>query len=563
MADAVLCGFRDGGQILQCERRQVLMKTFIFLFLSIAGTVPAFAADVTAERVDHLLAGFNKPGSAGCSVGVIRNGRFIYKKSFGYASLELGVPLTPQSVFYVGSVSKQFTAASVVLAAEQDYLSLDDDVRKYLPELPDYGHHVTLRQMLHQTSGFRDFFDLIALSGGNPAEIGSPADILKLIVRQKGLNNVPGAEWNYSNSNYFLLAEVVQRATKKSLARFAAESIFQPLGMKHTLFFDDNTLVVPNRVAAYDPGKDGKFLVDWSTSYNLVGGGGVMSTIDDLLLWDWNFSANKLGKGTLVQQLQSHGVLNNGNQINYALGLMLGDYRGMPTVEHSGANFGYRSEYLRFPQQRFSAIVLCNLSTAGPVGLAHKISDLYLEGDLAPTSAPRVSPGFPNPEPFAGTYLDPHTKTIYKFTVEGENLLGWGEALQPVAANQYYDLQGDVMTFSSNNGVMHVSLPIPGELYFSGDRIEPLELSAAELSGFAGNYHSEDLDVSYTLSVEGGHLTVKVPNNPSIPLDAAGRDEFYSNDLGDLVFHTDAGHRVSAFSLSTQASRGIIFAKVN
>lgn len=539
------------------------MKTFIFLFLSIAGTVPAFAADVTAERVDHLLAGFNKPGSAGCSVGVIRNGRFIYKKSFGYASLELGVPLTPQSVFYVGSVSKQFTAASVVLAAEQDYLSLDDDVRKYLPELPDYGHPVTLRQMLHQTSGFRDFFDLIALSGGNPAEIGSPADILKLIVRQKGLNNVPGAEWNYSNSNYFLLAEVVQRATKKSLARFAAESIFQPLGMKHTLFFDDNTLVVPNRVAAYDPGKDGKFLVDWSTSYNLVGGGGVMSTVDDLLLWDRNFYSNKLGKGTLVQQLQNHGVLNNGNQINYALGLMLEDYRGLPTVEHSGANFGYRSEYLRFPQQRFSAILLCNLSTAGPVGLAHKISDLYLEGDLAPTSAPRVSPGFPNPETYAGTYLDPHTKTIYNFTVEGGNLMGWGEALQPVAANQYYDLQGDVMTFSSNNGVMHLSLPIPGELYFSGDRIEPLKLSAAELSGFAGNFHSEELDTSYTLSVEGGHLTVKVPNNPSIPLDAAGRDEFYSNDLGDLVFHTDAGDRVSAFSLSTQASRGIIFAKVN
>jgi CubicO group peptidase (beta-lactamase class C family) len=563
MADAAWCGFRDGGQILQRERKQVLMKTLIFLFLSIAGTVPAFAADVTAERVDHLLAGFDKPGSAGCSVGVIRNGRFIYKKSFGYASLELGVPLTPQSVFYVGSVSKQFTAASVVLAAEQDYLSLDDDVRKYLPELPDYGHPVTLRQMLHQTSGIRDFFDLIALSGGNPAEIGSPADILKLIVRQKGLNNVPGAEWNYSNSNYFLLAEVVQRATKKSLARFAAESIFQPLGMKHTLFFDDNTLVVPNRVAAYDPGKDGKFLVDWSTSYNLVGGGGVMSTVDDLLLWDRNFYSNKLGKGTLVQQLQNHGVLNNGNQINYALGLMLEDYRGLPTVEHSGANFGYRSEYLRFPQQRFSAILLCNLSTAGPVGLAHKISDLYLEGDLAPNSAPRVSPGFPNPETHAGTYLDPHTKTIYNFTVEGGNLMGWGEALQPVAANQYYDLQGDVMTFSSNNGVMHLSLPIPGELYFSGDRIEPLKLSAVELSGFAGNFHSEELDTSYTLSVEGGHLTVKVPNNPSIPLDAAGRDEFYSNDLGDLVFHTDAGDRVSAFSLSTQASRGIIFAKVN
>jgi CubicO group peptidase (beta-lactamase class C family) len=539
------------------------MRALIVLFLSITRAITALAADPTAQKVDHLFAAFNEPGFPGCSVGVIRNGSFVYKKSFGYASLELGVPITPQSVFYMGSVSKQFTAASVVLAAEQGYLSLDDDVRKYLPELPDYGHPVTLRQMVHQTSGFRDFFDLVALSGGNSAEIGSPADILKLIVRQKGLNNVPGAEWNYSNSNYFLLAEVIQRATKKSLPRFAAENIFQPLGMKHTLFFDDNTLVVPNRVAAYDPGKNGEFRVDWSTTYDLVGGGGLMSTVDDLLLWDRNFFANKLGKGTLVQQLESHGVLNNGNEINYAMGLTLGEYRGLPTAEHSGANFGYRSEYLRFPQQSFSAIVLCNLSTAGPIGLAHKIADLYLQGNLGPVTPSRVSSGFPGTETFAGTYLDPRTKTIYKFTAGGGNLMGWGEALQRVAANQYYDLQGDVMTFSSNNGVMHLSLPIRGELYFSGDRLQPLQLSAAELTSFTGNFHSEELDTTYTLSLEGGRLTVKVPNNPPIPLDAAGPDEFYSSDLGDLVFHSDAGRGVSAFSLSTQASRGINFKRVN
>ena len=537
------------------------MRIWIVLLLSI-GTVSAAVETDAAQNVDQLFAAFDRPGSPGCSVGVVRNGRFVYRKSFGYASLELGVPLTPQSVFYVGSVSKQFTAASVVLAAEQNYLSLDDDVRKYIPELPDYGHPVTLRQMLHQTSGFRDFFDLVALSGGNPGQIGSPSDILKLIVRQKELNNVPGAEWNYSNSNYFLLAEVVQRATKKSLAQFAAENIFQPLGMKHTLFFDDNTLVVPNRVAAYDPGKNGNFLVDWSTTYELVGGGGLMSSVDDLLQWDQNFTTNKLGKGTLVQQLQSHGVLNNGNQINYAMGLTRGEYRSLPTAEHSGANFGYRSEYLRFPQQRFSAIVLCNLSTAGPIGLAHKNADLYLQEDLAPTTALRVSPGSPSSEAFAGTYLDSHTKTIYKFTIEGGSLIGWGEVLQRVASNQYYDLQGDVMTFSSDNGVMHLSLPILGQLYFSGDRIQPLELSAAELSKFTGNFHSEEIDTTYALSVERGRLRVKVPNNPPIPLDAAGPNEFYSSDLGDLVFHTDAGHRVSAFSLSMQASRGIIFAKV-
>jgi CubicO group peptidase (beta-lactamase class C family) len=191
------------------DRKQALMKSVIVLILSITTAAAAVSGDDPVQRVNQLFATFDKPGSPGCSTGVIRNGSLVYKKSFGYASLELGVPLRPDSVFYMGSVSKQFTAASIVLAAEQGYLSLDDDVRKYLPELPDYGYRITLRQMLHQTSGFRDLFDLISLSGRNPAQIASATDILKLIARQKGLNNVPGAEWIYSNSNYFLLAEVV------------------------------------------------------------------------------------------------------------------------------------------------------------------------------------------------------------------------------------------------------------------------------------------------------------------------------------------------------------------
>jgi len=181
------------------------MRTLILLFLSIATATSALGADATATKVDQLFAPFAKHDSPGCSVGVVRDSNFVYRKSFGNASLELGVPLTPESVFYMGSVSKQFTAASVVLAAEQGHLALDDDVHKYIPELPDYGRPVTLRQMLHQTSGFRDLFDLISLSGRNPAEIESPADILKLIMRQKRLNNVPGEEWIATPITFSLL----------------------------------------------------------------------------------------------------------------------------------------------------------------------------------------------------------------------------------------------------------------------------------------------------------------------------------------------------------------------
>jgi CubicO group peptidase (beta-lactamase class C family) len=203
------------------------------------------AQDVPAPKVDQIFSVYDKSGSPGCALGVIRDGDFVYRKAYGLANLELGVPLSAQSVFYMGSVSKQVTAASVVLAAEQGYLSLDDDVRKYIPELPDYGHVVTLRQMIHQTSGFRDFYTLLGLSGHDAADFNSPEEIFEIVARQRGLNNIPGDEWIYSNTNYFLLGMVVQRASKKTLAEFAAESIFKPLGMSHTLFYDGHTVVVP------------------------------------------------------------------------------------------------------------------------------------------------------------------------------------------------------------------------------------------------------------------------------------------------------------------------------
>jgi CubicO group peptidase (beta-lactamase class C family) len=268
------------------------------------------------QRVGQIFAAYDKASSPGCALGVMKEDKFVYARGFGMASLELGVPLSTQSVFYMGSIAKQFTATAVVLAAEQGLLSLDDDVRKYIPELPDYGHTITLWQMLHHPSGLRDFLSLLYLAGRHFEDIHSKEEILDLIVRQKGLNHTPGDAFTYSNTNYFLLGEVVRRVTKKSLAEFSVENIFQPLGMSHTRFYDDRTLVMPGRVAAYDPARNGTFLVDWSTNYDTVGGGGLMSSIDDLGAWDKNFYRNKLGKGTLLNELRTRGVLNNGISVS-------------------------------------------------------------------------------------------------------------------------------------------------------------------------------------------------------------------------------------------------------
>jgi CubicO group peptidase (beta-lactamase class C family) len=542
--------------------RFVLITLALRMLLGVA----ALAQDIPSQKVDQIFSVYDKPLSPGCSVGVIRDGEFVYRKAYGLASLELAVPLSPQSVFYIGSVSKQFTAAAMVLAAEQGYLSLDDDVRKYIPELADYGHVVTLRQMIHQTSGFRDFFTLLYLSGHYVGDFDSPEDIFKIVVRQRRLNNIPGDEWIYSNTNYFLLGIVVKRATKKSLSEFAAENIFQPLAMSHTLFYDDHTLVVPGRVAAYDSAPHDSFRVDWSTAYEVVGGGGLMSTVDDLLLWDRNFYANRLGKGTLVQQLQSPGVLNNGNNISYAMGLDLGNYRGLPIVEHGGALFGYRAELLRFPEQEFSVICLCNTASAMPENLARQVADIYLADKLQPGASalnPSRQGDFPNPTTFAGKYLDPRTHLMYTFTASNGNLKAWGAVLRRINANQFYDLGSNVIAFESSKGTMQAKLVLKGETYFSGSRIQELRLGKTALASYTGQFRSTELDAVYGLSLEKDILTLRNRDNPPQELTPIAQDEFDAGDLGRLVFERDSGGRVFGFRVFTQEARGIAFKKEN
>jgi len=554
--------------IASAQKTRLMRFASVTLALGIIVHVAAAADNVAPRTVDQLFSAYERVGSSpGCSLGVIRDGQFVYRKAYGFGSLELGVPLSTQSVFYMGSVSKQFTAAAVVLAAEQGFLSLDDDVRKYVRELPDYGDVITLRQMIHQTSGFRDFFTLIALSGRDVSDFNSPDDILKLVVRQRGLNNTPGNEWIYSNTNYFLLGIVLKRATKKSLAEFATQNIFQPLGMSHTLFYDDHTVVVPGRVAAYDSGLHGTFRVDWSTTYEIVGGGGLMSTVEDLLLWDRNFYTNRLGKGTLVQELQTPGALNNGNKISYAMGLDLGDYRGLPIVDHSGALFGYRTELLRFPEQKFSVICLCNVSDAVPENLARKISDLYLADQLRPgASALNLSPNenLPDPAEFAGKYLDPRTHLMYSFSASNGSLMAWGAVLRRINVNQFYDLESNVITFENSSGTMKARLDMQGETYFSGRKVEELHSSDTALAAYVGQFQSHELDdATYSVSLEHGMLTLRNRDNPPNELDQIAPDEFESNELGRIVFQRDLRGRVSALVVFTQDVRGIELRKLN
>ncbi len=513
------------------------------------------------RKVDQVFAAYDKPNSPGCALGVVRDGEFVYKKGYGEGSLELSVPLTPQSVFYMGSVSKQFTAASVVLAAEQGYLSLDDDVRKYVPEIPSYGKPITLRQMLHHTSGFRDILGLLLLAGRNFEDIHPTPELLDLLSRQKALNYMPGDEYLYSNTNFFLFSVIIKRATGKPLSQFAEENIFKPLGMMHTRFYDDHSVVVPGRVPAYEPLPDGSFRIDWSTNFDKIGDGGLMSSVDDLLLWDRNFYANKLGKGTLLKEIQTPGVLNNGKHIEYALGLIISTYRGLPIVEHGGALFGYRSELLRFPQQKFSVITLCNVGTSNPRRLANQVADLYLDAQLAPNT-PAAGSAKVDPQPFVGLYRSPESHSVLILSVADGDLSVYGLRLKPLDATHFTASEGLDLKFEAREGKpLRLTLDSADSAPQVFERFQAIEPSAVDLVQYSGEYKSSELQVTYRFAAKDGKLTLATNWQEPAVLDPIVRDEFGGPFGTSIVFRRDAAGHITGCDLFAGRVRNIAFIK--
>src|SRR2546426_6719455 len=294
------------------------------------------ADEKKTAAVDEVFADLTKRGSPGCALGVYRDGKTIYSKGYGLANLEESVPITPQSVFDIGSTSKQFTAASILLLEKQAKLSVDDDVRKYIPELPDYGEKITILHLLNHTSGLRDYLTLMDLAGINTDSVTTDEDALQIIARQKALNFAPGSDWLYSNTGFFLLSVIVKRASGKTLREFAAENIFTPLAMTHTQYRDDHTSLIANRAMAYDAKEKGAgYRLDVSY-FEQTGEGAVHTSVEDLLKWDENFYSGQIGGKGFLAEIQEQGKLNNGKVLDYAKGLFIQDYRGLHTVSHGG-----------------------------------------------------------------------------------------------------------------------------------------------------------------------------------------------------------------------------------
>ena len=355
--------------------------------------VPGSVAQTTAQpEIDSIFAAWNTRDSPGCALGVYQNGRIAYERGYGMASLEHDVPITPETVFYVGSLSKQFTAAAAALAIQQGRLSADDKIRKYLPELPAYADGITVRHLVHHTSGLRDYNTLLSIAGRRGDEAFDNRIVLGITARQKKLNFEPGAEYLYSNTGYTLLALIVERATGVPFADYATTRIFKPLGMSVTHYHTDETRLVKWRALAYESSSAG-FVLD-TPNNERAGAGGVFTNVRDLLRWDENFYDARVGGAELIKQLQIPGALNRGQPLTYAWGLQVGTYRRSPTIEHGGSLGGYRAHLLRFPQQHVSVAILCNLGSIAPGNLVRQVADAVINAAFTePAPAPRATAG--------------------------------------------------------------------------------------------------------------------------------------------------------------------------
>jgi CubicO group peptidase (beta-lactamase class C family) len=531
--------------------------------------------DARTARVDALFASFDSDTTPGCAVGIYRDGQIAYARGYGLADLERRVPITPRTVFDLGSTSKQITASSILLLAQDGKLSLDDDVRRWIPELPQYQRPITIRHLLHHTSGLRDYIVLMSMSGARIDDVTTEEDALAAIVRQRELNFAPGDEHLYSNSGYFLLSVIVERAAGMPLRQFAQERIFTPLGMTRTHVLDSYDDVVPDRALAYAPRRGG-YRTDVSR-WLQTGDGAVFSTVEELLAWDRNFYDPRVGGQALLTELHTVGRLASGRELEYAAGLGVSRYRGQRVVMHGGAWGGYRAELMRFPDARFSAAVLCNVASSDPSRLTRGIADIYLEDRLEPAPAPpapaaqaaAAAPSAPAvqvaPErlqALAGMYRDPVTRAMRTLTVDGRRLyVGTSNRfeLRPVSETEFQAVGAPVET--------RVRFE-PGRLVWTQGGGEPQAFeklalvtpTPEELAEYAGGYFSEELQATYTLTVENGALTVHRRGAEPAPLRPLVRDEFSVG--ATLRFVRDAAGAVTGFMLDAGRVRNLRFTRV-
>ena len=555
------------------------------LVAALAGSSTAHAQhivgmrDARALRADSVFERFDRTSSPGCALGVYQDGKIQYARGYGMASLEHGVALTPRSVLDVGSISKQFTAMAILMLQKEGKLSLDDPIRKYIPEMPAYADKITLRRALSQTSGLRDLYTMMGQTGRTFA--GDTIDALRVITRSAEPNYEPGARYLYTNSGWILAAQIVYRLTGKTLAQFAQERIFAPLGMHDTRYLADARTVIPNGAEGYAPQPGGGFRLARSTYDGaILGAGAVHTSVEDFGRWLNNYDSGLVGGRDIIETMTTATTLNDGSPARsgstqaYAVGLNVGTLRGLRVVSHGGSWAGYRGHFLRFPDQRFAVATFCNLTTSGPDSLARKVAGIYLADRMQPDSAtawtvalagaPRVELPVASLSALVGVWRNVERGELRRTRLVGDTLFAVGAErtrIVPLDGGRFRAGSGVELRFEGDPVVPSRMIVRTTAETVTFTRADTAALTPAQLAEYAGNYRSDEVDATHTWKVEKAELVLYISDRRIGVLEPSYKDGF---TRGGLVIDVvrDAKGRIIGFVVEAGRVRHLRFNRV-
>jgi CubicO group peptidase (beta-lactamase class C family) len=558
---------------IQC--RGILLGAVFLLWGTGASAQSLTSRDSIDSRIAAIFAPFARTDAPGCVVGVFRAGTVLYAGGFGMADLSHGIPLTDTTTMAIASTSKQFTAMAVLLLDAEGKIRLDDDIRRYVPELPVFGQPITIRHLLNHTSGLRDYWNLFDMAGWRMSDVETQTDLLRLLHRQEGLNYPTGTEFLYNNTGYALLALLVERVSGITFRRFVAERVFGPLGMAHSDVKEEVGQVVKGLSTGYW-GHDPAALREARPPFSFAGPTGVVTTVRDLARWDANFYAPRVGARALLDSMTTPQRLNDGTIIGYGMGLFIGTHRGRRMISHAGSDPGYKADFIRFPDDSLSVVVLCNAFDIAPTPLALQVADLYLPAAAGATTAPPVSAPAPDTssripiKTLAGLYCDSTTGGLHRFFAEKGQLVldGGGEGRFPLAplGNNAYRLTAAprrfVFTFVQRPGVpIALEVDVEGSPLRIYARVPETKRAAASLGKLAGTYYSRELDVTWTFVLHAGKLVLQRPRVEPSPLTNLFGNVFQSENGFVLEFSRDKSGKPVSVDVTTERVRRLRFTR--
>ncbi|MBP1164401.1 CubicO group peptidase (beta-lactamase class C family) [Chryseobacterium sp. PvR013] len=542
---------------------QIRLTLFIFTILSTGFYFGQFTQQDKIRKADSLLNTYAKSNEPGMAVGIIKDGKVLYKKTYGLANLEDRIPVSDSTAFDIASVSKQFTAFITLLAEKEGRLSLEDDIRTYLPELKNLPYKITLRQLANHTHGLPDFTSIKDLQGfGNEVRVTNE-DAVKTVLAIKSINFKPGDQYRYNNTGFMLLAEILHRVYNKDFTQILQEYIFKPLQMNHSMAVNDPVKITPNRAESYQVTHSGFVKTPLGQMEN--GSSNIFTTLNDLCIWAVNFQKPLVGSREIYNKMQQSTILNTGEKIQYGLGLQTGKYKGLDIVFHGGGTASYRSYILHIPAYHLSVVLTGNKSVFDGLVIAYALVDVFLKDQqVFPDLPKKISYTAAELKSFEGTY-EINPGNYLEIKTDGKNLY-WDNNKTPlqIAGDDKFNIPfipTGSFTFHPEKLIFNI-----GDFTFVCKKVvlKPLNENTMDLRKYTGFYRNEEFNTIYQLVVENDKLVARHPLNPDILLYFSSSSQLYSykSFFGKLDFKYDKNNDIKGFLLSGGSLSNIEFKRI-